>query len=195
MVVDPVILVEGEFPWHDTGNPLAPYNLASQAVAHPCIWDGGGSGEEVYFNNLKLPTGRGSQGLGDWSGNLSVTLDWSDEDWLGTALRIAYAAPGLSGLREDGPIGRGSTLVVPIRIPPSNATEDEDSAGSWSVWVCLPTNTLEPEQPFVGSVQAKVVFAPDPVPVTDLAAEEVEDEGRTARSGSETEGPVPPRSS
>lgn len=188
VVVDPIVLAEGDFPWHDTTDPLGYYNLASQAVAHPCVWDGGGSGEEVYFNNLKLPTGRAAQGLGEWSGNLSVTLDWSDEDWLGTALRIAYTAPGLSGLREEGPVERGSTLVVPIRMRQSNSTDD-DASTSWGLWVCLPTNTLEPEQPFVGSVQAKAVFAPDPVPASDLAGDEDADEGRMARSGSQTDGP------
>lgn len=189
VTLDPVVLVEGSFRWHETGtsttNVLAFYNLASQAVAHPCIWEGSGGGEEVYFNNLRLPTGRSSQGLGPWSGNLSVTFDWTDEDWIGTALRAAYQAPGLDGLRETQPIDRGATLTVPIRVPASDEADDEaGGAGGWAVWVCLPEYGAEPEAPFAGSVQAKVVFAPDPV-LASMLVEDADPEGRTARTGSQ----------
>lgn len=187
---DLAVLAEGTFRWHETGSGLATaleyYDLASQAIAHPCVW-GGNGGEEVYFNNLKLPTGRASQGLGEWSGNLSVGLDWTDEDWLGRALRIAYQAPGLHGWHETPPIERGSTLTVPIRVQAGNGTGDGDdgeAAASWSVWVCFPEDSgLAPQQPFMGSLQAKVVFQPDPVLESELAPVE-ETPGRTARDGS-----------
>jgi hypothetical protein len=197
VTLEPFTLAEGSFRWHETGTSAASaleyYDLASQAVAHPCVWEGGG-GEEVYFNNLRLPTGRASQGLGPWSGNLSVGLDWTDEDWIGTALRVAYQAPGLEGWHETQPIERGSTLLVPIRVPADDRAaedgnwtsedgEEPDGAADWSVWVCLPTDSGEPESPFLGSVQAKVVFAPDPILETGAPAVP-DDEGRTARGGS-----------
>jgi hypothetical protein len=190
---DPVALVEGTFRWHETGTGLNTaleyYDLASQAVAHPCVWEGGG-GEEVYFNNLRLPVGRESQRLGAWSGNLSITLDWTESDWVGTALRVAYQAPGLSGWHETGAIERGSTLVLPIRPSEGNQAEededapaDADAAEGWSLWLCFARDTGEPESPFLGSVQAKLVFAPDPILESEVppAADEA---GRTGRGGS-----------
>jgi hypothetical protein len=188
---EPAVLAEGSYVWHDTSsggpaNALSYYDLASQAVAHPCVWDGGGGGEEVYFNNLHLPTGMASQGLGDWSGNLSVSLDWTDQDWIGTTLRIAYQAPGLEGWRETEPIERGSELVVPIRVVPANITGEGDAepaSSDWAVWVCLGDDTTGgPPEPFMGSVQAKVVFAPDPILEAGIP-QAPGDEGRTARGG------------
>jgi hypothetical protein len=193
---DPAVLAEGSFRWHETGtgvaNALEYYDLASQAVAHPCVWDSG-SGEEVYFNNLELPTGPGSRALGPWSGNLTVTLDWTDQDWIGTALRVAYQAPGLEGWHETAPIERGSTLTVPVRVPAANGTgmqgeagaeaEEADGASDWSVWVCLGDDSLTgPPEPFVGSVQARLVFQPDPIR-EPVATEAAGPEGRTARDG------------
>lgn len=189
---DPVALAEGSFRWHETGtgaaNPLSYYDLASQAIAHPCVWDGGGGGEEVYFNNLHLPTGRASQAPGAWSGNLSLSLDWTDQDWLGTALRVAYQAPGTAGWFETPPIERGSTLTVPIRLAPeNNDTDDSAISSDWSVWVCLPEDSSTgPQQPFVGSVQVKVVFTPDPV-LESMQVEDADSSGRTARGGSLTQ--------
>src|SRR5688500_11600363 len=69
VALPPAVLAEGAFRWHETGTGVATaleyYDLASQAVAHPCVWEGSGR-EEVYFNNLRLPTGRATQGLGEW---------------------------------------------------------------------------------------------------------------------------------
>ncbi|HJQ93791.1 MAG TPA: hypothetical protein VJ874_05855, partial [Candidatus Thermoplasmatota archaeon] len=174
ITLDPVVLAEGAFEWHETGtgNALEYYELASQAVAHPCVWENPNGSEEVYFNNLRLPTGRASQGLGAWPGNLSLALDWTDQDWVGTALRIAYQAHGVEGWQETAPIERGTTLTVPIRVAAGNASadgEETEPAQGWSVWVCLPTDTGDPESPFMGSVQARVAFAPDPVLESELA--------------------------
>jgi hypothetical protein len=161
---EPAVLAEGSYVWHDTSsggpaNALSYYDLASQAVAHPCVWDGGGGGEEVYFNNL---------------------------DWIGTTLRIAYQAPGLEGWRETEPIERGSELVVPIRVVPANITGEGDAepaSSDWAVWVCLGDDTTGgPPEPFMGSVQAKVVFAPDPILEAGIP-QAPGDEGRTARGG------------
>jgi hypothetical protein len=188
VTVDPVVLAEGSYKWHETGtggaNAMEYYDLASQAVAHPCVWDGGGGGEEVYFNNLQLPTARASEGLGPWSGNLTITLDWTDQDWVGTALRVAYQAPGLDGWRQTMPIERGSTLVESIHVQPAEDEEEGYDVTEWSVWVCLGEDTGSgvPE-PFVGSVQAQVVFAPDPILQGPVEAPPAEDEGRTARDG------------
>jgi hypothetical protein len=172
---DPAVLAEGTFPWHKTDasldGALEYYALASQTVAHPCVWESD-TGEEVYFNNLKLPTGRAGQGLGPWSGNLTLMLDWTDQDWVGTALRAAYMAPGVEGWQETPAIGRGETLTVPVKARSSNETADDDVATNWSLWLCFAADSVEPQQPFVGSVQAKVVFAPDPVPASELDAAE-----------------------
>jgi hypothetical protein len=184
VAVPPRVLVDGTFQWHETSgsNAMEYYDLASQAVAHPCVWDGGGSGEEPYFNNRELPVE--DAGLGAWSGNVSFTLSWTDADWTGTALRVAYQAPGLRGWEETRAIERGGSLVEAIRVPARNATagERDDAATGWQVWVCLPTESLEPAQPFVGSVTAQVVFTPDPVPDSELGPDEAA-EGRTARDG------------
>jgi hypothetical protein len=183
VVLDPVVLVDGSFQWHETStsmaNALEYYDLASQAIAHPCVWEGSG-GREPYFNNRQLPIS--GAGLGAWSGNVSFTLDWTETDWIGSALRIAYRAPGVDGWQETPPIERGSSLVEAIRVEPRNATaDDEDAASGWSIWVCLPTDSGQPEQPFMGSFTAKAVFTPDPVLESDLgpAGNETGRKGRT----------------
>ncbi|MEA3165871.1 MAG: hypothetical protein QOJ26_737 [Thermoplasmata archaeon] len=183
IVLDPVVFIDESVQWHGVGgsNAFEYYDLASQAVAHPCLWDGSG-GTEPYFNNRQLPLS--SAGLGPLSGNVTFTLDWTMQDWTGSALRIAYRAPGLKGWEQTGPIERGTDHIEPIALASRNATADADAevVSDWSVWVCLPTDTLEPEQPFVGSFHAKVVFVPDPVLESDLAPAEPGDE-RTARGG------------
>lgn len=188
MAVDPVVLVEGEYQWHETAGGATAYaeyySLASQAVAHPCIYEGGGG--EVYFNNRKLPVSGASLALGPWSGNLTISLDWTDDDWRGTELRLAYQAPGLEGLRETPAIGRGTTLTLPIQVDPANATAAADPGSGWSLWLCLPEDTSGgPQQPFMGSAQVTAVYAPDPVPEESVVPQD-EPEGRTARTGGTT---------
>jgi hypothetical protein len=180
---DAVVLVDGVFTWHDTGLPGPPnvmetFDLASQAVAHPCVWEGTGS-PEPYFNNLRLPTAQSPYPA--WSGNLSVTLDWTDADWVGTRLRIAYQGPATEEWQESEPIGRGTAAAIPVRHTPTGNATGEDAGPGWSVWVCLPTDSGTLESPFLGDVAARVAFRPDPMPAA-LLEPAGRESGRTGRS-------------
>ena len=71
---EPVVLAEGTYVWHPEQAglfaPLTYYNLASQTVANPCLYEG-----RPYFNNFDVPTGRGGMGHLPLNGTLSLTLD------------------------------------------------------------------------------------------------------------------------
>lgn len=181
-----VVLVDGTYVWHDTSGPagaLDYYALASQAISHPCVWDSGSS-REPYFNNLRLPSGPSP--LPPWPGNLTVTLDWTSQDWIGSQLRLAYRGPGVESWQEEGPLSRAESHTIRVRVTSANETgeEGQESAepANWTFWACLPTDTLEPEQPFMGSLTVKVSFAADPMPASMLAPAKAAD-GRTARPG------------
>ncbi len=144
-------ILEGAVQWHDTGSPLDAYAQVAQAVAHPCVWDGG---NEVYFTNQPLGMARVPNG----TKHLAIQLDWDATSYLRDALRVAHRAPSADRFTETAPFGAGEEML--IRVWPADY---EDPATSWgdgvSLWACLDTDTgdgLVPPSIFRGELRFKV---------------------------------------
>lgn len=163
-----LVLAEGTYEWHtpQTGLflPLTYYAMLSQAVANPCLYEDG-----VYFNNHQVATWRATGQL-PLNGSLALTVDWEDADFAGTTLVAAYKAPGQDGYTETARIPRGATHAEPIVADPNAANAD------WDLWLCINDEASRPGDPgwqttpFLGSVQVKAAFTPDPLLDTQLAA-------------------------
>lgn len=173
-----LVVADGTYQYHEVGSGasvpavLELYDLASQAVAHPCHWDGG-----AYFNNRQVPTPTGDQPVRN--GTLRLSFDWSDEDYPFPTLLAGYRAPGMRALAESPRIARGETIEV--RIEPGRDGDSRD----WALYACINSEDDGPASPdwqpgpFLGSFTVHAEFQPDPEPKQPPAP--VEDGRRTSR--------------
>lgn len=173
-----LVLADGTYQYHELspggGVPgvLEVYDFASQAVAHPCHWDGG-----AYFNNRQIPTPTGAQPVRN--GTLRVSFDWTDQDYPFPTLLAGYRAPGMGALAESPRVARGET--VEVRIEPGRDGDSRD----WALYACINSEDDNPggaawqPGPFLGSFTVHAEFQPDPEP--RLPQAEPQDGRRTSR--------------
>jgi hypothetical protein len=154
-------LVNGTFPWNHCALSSAGTNCqawwAAQVFVNPCIFNG-----KPDSANLELPTR--SDDTPSQAGNLTITLRWDAQDFVGSNLVVAYMAPDAASWNETARISNGKTVVVPV-----HAVTDQGPS-TWQMWVCLnPSRTWPPwpldlqgwqPGPFVGSLKVNVAFMP-----------------------------------
>jgi hypothetical protein len=178
---EPVALVSGVVSWHwDEGTSFpaifsAVYDPATQPIVHPCLFN-----EEPYFNNLPLSLKLAMQLVPVAADAVEVFLDWTDLDFRGSQLAIAYRID--DGAWQESPyIPRGGAILLEVPRAPANATGANETAiesasnstrpttapgrpvaeeeppsetQRWDVWVCLSRS----EDSFVDSP----AYSPEP---------------------------------
>lgn len=121
----PVELVAATLAWHE-GSVIEPYHVATQPVAHPCVYEGDDGEAEPYFNNLHV-SGRTPVGaMPPGTRALEVALDWTDADYLGDTLVLAYREG--DAWRTTDPLPKG-TSVVDVRDVKRTTRAD--------LWLCV----------------------------------------------------------
>jgi hypothetical protein len=158
----PVLLVDGTYTWHEP-RPVpyviqTPFNLATQTVSNPCLSQDG----SPFFNNLRLPV-RAETAPSD--GALTITLDWTDVDFLGKTLVLAYKSPGDAAFTVTDRIPRATETVLPV-VAAATPAEDGEGITPWDLWLCLngrDDGVATPgwqNGPFTGAVRVQATFSP-----------------------------------
>lgn len=156
----PIELANGTYQWHELKPgpyaALTAYEIASQTTANPCLFDG-----KPYFNNRKVPTA--APDAEPQNGTLDVHLDWTDTDFTGKTLVVAYRAPGVDDYQESDRIPRGDHAALPVHVAPGS----ED--GGWELWLCINDDSSIPSDPgwqngpVLGAIHVEATFFPDAV--------------------------------
>lgn len=161
-------LVDGTFAWHETAvSENAVVTRAVQPVAHSCVFQG-----KPYLTNRDLPVERGLENVTP-PGTLGIDLDWTDLDYVGTTLVVAFRPAGSDNYSVSPPVTRGDHLDVAVP-PPANASANATAAGAdqlvtgWAVSLCLVEGNGNVTTPgwtpaeVTGSIKAKLTFTPSP---------------------------------
>ena len=141
----PVDLASATLTWH-AGDVLEPYHIATQPIANPCLY-GEGRQREPYFNNLPVSDRTPVQSLPAGTRAIEVTLDWTDADYLGDALVLAYREDG--AWRTSPYLPKGTSIVD---------VQDVTQRTHLEVWLCVwgdePTGSADNLEPrfFAGDV-------------------------------------------
>lgn len=155
-----VPFLSGTYVWHDpASDPVDAYDAAAQNVAQPCLFQGEDDDRpEPYFTNLQLtPDGPPEQPVLPGTTHLEATLSWSDEDWQGDTLYLAWIGGDAEQYRVGGPIPNGEATLVPIK----NTTWNQNGSTNWDIWVCLTgQGSATPEhQTFLGELDVELRLA------------------------------------
>lgn len=152
-------LVNRSEPWHDNGTARDVYGIATQTYLAECYDED--SGRVYPYPNHRIRLDEDSGLILPGTDRMQVTLDWSDTDYRGDSLVLAYRAPGRAGFKESPYIAKGESFSLDVSA--GMWDDPERNRTAWRVWLCtaraddwVPTSEDYRPWPFVGEVSIRM---------------------------------------